>query len=324
MPVAKGDRVGLLYASANFDEDVFEDPFRFDIARDPNPHVAFGGHGAHYCIGANLARLEVKLIFNALADAGVSVSQLGGAAQAPQRLDQRRQGAPGLLQLNPPHPGPAQTARLPKGATVSTTEILPARLRLRPTRTSARPPSRTSSSLALRQNAPVWWVEQEPEARAGFLDTGFFAVSQARRRRRGVQEQQGLLVGRERRDHPVQGGHARATRSSCSGSCCSTRTRRSTPRPAASSAAASRPGRSTRSRDHARQRAERIVEDALAKGEGDFVTEVAAELPAAGDRRPARRTAGGPAPSSSTGPTRCSPRTTRSTAVSRTWRRPRS
>ncbi len=76
VPVKQGDRVGLLYASANFDDDVFEDPFRFDIMRDPNPHLAFGGHGAHYCIGANLARLEVKLMFNALADAGASVSQV--------------------------------------------------------------------------------------------------------------------------------------------------------------------------------------------------------------------------------------------------------
>ncbi|MDP3968129.1 MAG: cytochrome P450 [Nocardioides sp.] len=75
--VAKGARVGLLYASANFDEDVFEDPFRFDITRDPNPHQAFGGHGAHYCIGANLARLEVDLMFNAIADAGMKVTQLG-------------------------------------------------------------------------------------------------------------------------------------------------------------------------------------------------------------------------------------------------------
>ncbi|MCR6031058.1 cytochrome P450 [Nocardioides sp. zg-579] len=74
--IAKGDRVGLLYASANFDEDVFEDPFRFDIMRDHNPHQAFGGHGAHYCIGANLARLEVDLIFRALADRGVDLTQL--------------------------------------------------------------------------------------------------------------------------------------------------------------------------------------------------------------------------------------------------------
>ncbi|WP_435745073.1 cytochrome P450 [Nocardioides sp. SYSU DS0663] len=74
--VRKGDRVGLLYASANFDEDVFEDPFTFDVRRDHNPHQAFGGHGAHYCIGANLARLEVDLIFRALADRGVTVTQL--------------------------------------------------------------------------------------------------------------------------------------------------------------------------------------------------------------------------------------------------------
>ena len=44
----------------NFDEDVFEDPFTFNILRDPNPHLSFGGHGAHYCIGANLARQEIR------------------------------------------------------------------------------------------------------------------------------------------------------------------------------------------------------------------------------------------------------------------------
>ena len=66
--VKQGQRVGLFYASANFDPEVFEDPNTFDITRDPNPHLSFGGHGAHYCIGANLARMEVDLIFNAIAD----------------------------------------------------------------------------------------------------------------------------------------------------------------------------------------------------------------------------------------------------------------
>ena len=73
--VKKGQRVGLFYASANHDESVFEDPFAFDITRDPNPHLAFGGHGAHYCIGANLARLEVKLMFNALADLAPNITK---------------------------------------------------------------------------------------------------------------------------------------------------------------------------------------------------------------------------------------------------------
>ncbi|MDP3893118.1 cytochrome P450 [Nocardioides sp.] len=80
--VKKGQRVGLFYASGNFDEDVFDDPFRFDITRDPNPHVAFGGHGAHYCIGANLARLEVDLIFNEIADRMPNISRVS----QPRRL----------------------------------------------------------------------------------------------------------------------------------------------------------------------------------------------------------------------------------------------
>ena len=97
--VTKGERVGMFYASANFDEDVFKDPFRFDIIRDPNPHLAFGGHGAHYCIGANLARLEVDLIFNALAEQARRSRQLGEPRPAPARLDQRHQGPAGQLQL---------------------------------------------------------------------------------------------------------------------------------------------------------------------------------------------------------------------------------
>ncbi|HUP99729.1 MAG TPA: cytochrome P450 [Aeromicrobium sp.] len=75
--IKAGQRVGLFYASANHDEDVFTDPHRFDIRRDPNPHLAFGGHGAHYCIGANLARTEIRMIFDALADYAPDIARTG-------------------------------------------------------------------------------------------------------------------------------------------------------------------------------------------------------------------------------------------------------
>jgi cytochrome P450 len=58
--IAAGDRVVMLYSSANFDDRVFDDPMTFDIRRDPNPHLAFG-HGIHLCLGANLARLEARI-----------------------------------------------------------------------------------------------------------------------------------------------------------------------------------------------------------------------------------------------------------------------
>jgi cholest-4-en-3-one 26-monooxygenase len=75
--IRAGQRVGLFYRSANFDEEVFEHPERFDIRRDPNPHLGFGGSGAHYCLGASLARLEIELIFNAVADAMPAIRKAG-------------------------------------------------------------------------------------------------------------------------------------------------------------------------------------------------------------------------------------------------------
>jgi cytochrome P450 len=62
VPIQAGDRVALWYVSANFDEDVFEDPQRFDVARRPNPHVTFGRGGPHFCLGSFLAQLEIRIL----------------------------------------------------------------------------------------------------------------------------------------------------------------------------------------------------------------------------------------------------------------------
>jgi cytochrome P450 len=62
VPIEAGDRVALWYLAANFDEEVFEDPYRFDIGRHPNPHVTFGRGGPHFCLGSFLAHLEVRIL----------------------------------------------------------------------------------------------------------------------------------------------------------------------------------------------------------------------------------------------------------------------
>jgi hypothetical protein len=64
--IAAGDKVSLWYGSANRDESKFADPWRFDVGRHPNPHVGFGGGGAHFCLGANLARREITVTFEEL------------------------------------------------------------------------------------------------------------------------------------------------------------------------------------------------------------------------------------------------------------------
>ena len=80
--IRAGDKLSIWYASANRDEEVFEDPFRFDIRRDPNPHIAFGGGGPHFCLGANLARMEIRVLFEELVRRVPRVEALG----APDRL----------------------------------------------------------------------------------------------------------------------------------------------------------------------------------------------------------------------------------------------
>jgi cytochrome P450 len=65
VPIAAGESAYLAYVSGNRDEDVFKEPFRFDVGRDPNKHLAFG-HGVHFCLGAALARMEINSFFTEL------------------------------------------------------------------------------------------------------------------------------------------------------------------------------------------------------------------------------------------------------------------
>ena len=82
--IRAGDKVLLLYPSANRDESVFAEPHRFDVTRQPNPHVAFGGYGAHFCLGASLARLELRVMFEELMTGG-PVLELADDAPPPLR-----------------------------------------------------------------------------------------------------------------------------------------------------------------------------------------------------------------------------------------------
>jgi cholest-4-en-3-one 26-monooxygenase len=73
-----GDKVSIWYVSANRDEEVFEDPFRFDVRRSPNDHVGFGGGGPHFCLGASLARMEIRVLFEELARRAPKIESAGG------------------------------------------------------------------------------------------------------------------------------------------------------------------------------------------------------------------------------------------------------
>jgi cytochrome P450 len=82
VPIQAGDRVALWYLSANYDEDVFEDPQRFDVGRDPNPHTTFGRGGPHFCLGSFLAKLEIRILLEEMLARNVRFERAG----APVRL----------------------------------------------------------------------------------------------------------------------------------------------------------------------------------------------------------------------------------------------
>ena len=75
--IREGDKVVFYHASGNRDEEIFENPDVFDIGRDPNPHIAFGGGGPHFCLGANLARMEIRVMFEHLLDRLPDIRQAG-------------------------------------------------------------------------------------------------------------------------------------------------------------------------------------------------------------------------------------------------------
>jgi len=77
--IGRGQRVGICYSAANNDPEVFDHPENFDVTRDPNPHLGFGGGGPHYCLGANLAKMEINLMFNAIADHMPHIAPAGPA-----------------------------------------------------------------------------------------------------------------------------------------------------------------------------------------------------------------------------------------------------
>jgi cytochrome P450 len=84
--IAAGDKVAMYYTSANRDEDVFEDPQRFDIHRHPNPHLSFG-IGGHFCLGVHLARLEGKVFFEELLDTFPTIELTGDPVRTRSNLN---------------------------------------------------------------------------------------------------------------------------------------------------------------------------------------------------------------------------------------------
>ncbi|HTO00530.1 MAG TPA: cytochrome P450, partial [Microthrixaceae bacterium] len=81
VPVAAGDKVVMYYASANRDEEVFDSPHTFDIGRTPNDHVTFGGGGVHFCLGASLARAEIKATMRQIVERMPNLELVGEPAR---------------------------------------------------------------------------------------------------------------------------------------------------------------------------------------------------------------------------------------------------
>ena len=83
-PIPEGDRVMLSYVSANRDEQVFAEPDVLDVTRSPNDHVAFGAGGPHFCLGASLARIEARVMFESILTKFEGLEPDGDPAEMPR------------------------------------------------------------------------------------------------------------------------------------------------------------------------------------------------------------------------------------------------
>jgi cholest-4-en-3-one 26-monooxygenase len=101
--IAEGDKVSIWYVSANRDEEVFADPFRFDIRRWPNEHISFGG-GRHFCLGVHLARLELKVLFSELAARAPRIELAGEVSRLRSNLEHGLKHLPVRVTQQRPRP----------------------------------------------------------------------------------------------------------------------------------------------------------------------------------------------------------------------------
>ena len=120
-----GQKLMLFYPSANRDEEVFADPFTFDIRRQPNEHVAFG-FGTHFCLGASLARLELSVMFDCLLERlpDIALAVARGARVPGRQLRERLRGAPGGLHPDPVPRHPRRLSAPPSPNCVADTGVV--------------------------------------------------------------------------------------------------------------------------------------------------------------------------------------------------------
>ena len=148
--IQEGDKIVFWHISANRDESAFENPDTFDITRSPNNHIAFGGGGPHFCLGANLARMEIMVMFDRLLDRMPDIRLDGEVQRLQSNFINGTKHIPVAFAPSAPSaarrcpPGPAEAAAVADAGSASISRRLPAR----PARSSRWPGPATSWATA--------------------------------------------------------------------------------------------------------------------------------------------------------------------------------